>query len=699
VRIRTWFEVLALCAVLAGCGGGGGGGSSNNTQPPAGAPPARFTIGGQVSGLRGSGLVLQIGQGETLSVQAGGAFAFPTSLADGSGYEVRVIAQPTNLTQLCRVSNGIGTLAGANVSNVLVDCLTSTFRVGGALSGLRGSGLRLRLRPVAGQTQFLSPTAADGSYEFPTSLDDGTVYEITIDGQPVAPGQACSIVNSSGTVNGRNVDASITCTTPTFTVGGTVSGLNGQGLVLTNNGVDPLTISSNGPFTFPTRLSDFTPFNVQVATPPSNPKQLCAISNSAGLVTAGDFTFVTIQCTATQQLGSAGDDEALAAGVDGARNLYVAGRTTGSLDGSPNAGGWDGFLFKFDSGGEVRWKRQLRSSGNETIEALSVMATGETYVAGSTTGNLQGTNAGGDDAFVARYDRDGNVQWIRQLGTAAADIVHGIDFRADGSVFIVGETRGALGAAVAGESDLFVARFDVSGTLLWLRQLGSAAADVAFGVSVDATDSAHVAGSTAGNLDGVSNTSGGEVGFIVKYDAMGNRLVTQLVCQVGCLGNKPPSTRYQTRINGIATGVSGESYLAGWMRDDASGSLGLNGAWATRKEANGFESWLQVRSRPASVLENSDIVLGKGDGILYMIGNDPGVLPTAFVTSLIPLNQQQVFSTLIGGATPVEALAVTTDVLSNTYVVGKTSGSVDGNQHLGGTDIFLVRLNEAGQQQ
>ena len=698
MRAWTEFGVLVLSAALYGCGGGGGSSSANNT-------PARYTVGGQIALLRGSGLVLQLGQGETLSVQAGGAFTFPTSLADGSRYEVRVIAQPTGLTQVCGVRNGAGTLAGANVTNVFVDCLTSTFRIGGALSGLRGTGLRLRLQPFEGQrlltTQFLSPTA-DGSFTFPASLEDGTTYEIGIDTQPAGPRQICGVANSAGGVSGRDVDsASVTCTTPTFAIGGTVSGLNGQGLVLTNNGIDPLVIASNGPFAFAAPIFDFEPFNVQVGTQPSNLKQLCSVINNSGSVVGRDFNLVRVECTATQQLGSTGDDEPRAARIDGmSRNLYVGGRTTGSLDGSANGGGWDGFLLKLSLGGELLWQRQLRSPGDETIEALSALATGEVYVAGSTTGNLQGTNAGGEDAFVARYDRDGNLQWIRQLGTNAADVVHGIDMRSDGSVFIAGETRGALaGGTVAGESDLFVARLDVSGTLLWLRQLGSTAADVAFSVAVDATDSAHVAGGTAGNLDGMSNASGGEAGFVVKYDATGNRLDTQLVCQVDCFIGRPQGTRYQTRVNSIALGVSGESYLVGWRRDDVSGSFGFKGAMAIRKEPNGFESWSRTGTIGGGDVEMHEVVFGRGDGGLYFIENATVSLPSASVERLNPLNGDRVFSAPIGGATPVEAHAVTTDVLSNVYVVGKTSESLDGNQPLGGADIVIVRFNDAGQKQ
>ena len=710
MRTRTVLNLLALYALLTACGGGGSGGStgSGNVPPPGGGNQTpRFTIGGQVVGLRGSGLQLQIGQGETLAVQAGGAFVFPTALADGTRYDVRVIAQPTNLSQVCGVNNGAGTLAGANVTGILVACSTSMFRLGGTLAGLRGTGLSLRMQPFAGQqpldTQFAAPTA-DGHFEFPNSLDDGTTYEIRIDVQPLNPRQICNLANGSGTVTGNNIDsASITCTTPTFTLSGTMSGLHGQGLVLTNNGTDPVTVSSNGPFIFPTPLFDFVPWNVQVSTHPSNLKQTCTVINSTGFIAAADVSIVRVECTATQQLGSSGDDEALAAAVDPSSNLLVAGRTTGSLDGAANAGGWDGFLFKFDFGGGMRWKRQLRSPGDDTIEALDVGGTGDIYIAGSTSGSLDGTNAGGSDAFVAKYDRDGNVQWIRQLGTGAADVVHGIDVFSDGSVYIVGETRGPLdGNPVAGEADLFVARLDASGSVLWLRQLGSSASDVAFAVSVDAVGTAHLAGGTGGNLDGVINDSGGEAGFIVKYDAMGTRLVTRLPCKARCSLPGGLETGVRSRFNAIATGVSGESYVAGWLWDPALPQFNDKHSFDANVLSDGFMPWYQTRGSVGGDAEVSDIVLGKGDGLLYMAGNnakDVLNVPSAVALRVPPLNLGGELPNDIGIHVRADAFAITTDVLSNAYVVGRTFGSLQGNTHLGGTDIFIVRYNEAWQQQ
>ena len=84
------------------------------------APPTVFyTVGGSVSGLTGTGLVLQNNGGDNRAVTANGAFTFATSVGAGSPYNVTVFTQPTG--QTCTVQNGSGT-AQANVSNVAVSC-------------------------------------------------------------------------------------------------------------------------------------------------------------------------------------------------------------------------------------------------------------------------------------------------------------------------------------------------------------------------------------------------------------------------------------------------------------------------------------------------------------------------------------------------------------------------------------------------
>lgn len=101
-RYRDWIVIQLATVTLASCGGGGGDGGVGG---PGGPGPSKYSIGGTVTGLSGSGLVLQATGAGTATVSASGAFTFPTSLADGTAYTIGVRAQPTN--QLCSVSNAL----------------------------------------------------------------------------------------------------------------------------------------------------------------------------------------------------------------------------------------------------------------------------------------------------------------------------------------------------------------------------------------------------------------------------------------------------------------------------------------------------------------------------------------------------------------------------------------------------------------
>lgn len=88
-----------------------------------------YPVGGTVSGLAGSGLVLQNNGADDLPVSANGAFTFATLVANGSGYAVTVRTQPTNPAQWCEVSNAAGIVNGAAVTDVQVVCATVAIEV------------------------------------------------------------------------------------------------------------------------------------------------------------------------------------------------------------------------------------------------------------------------------------------------------------------------------------------------------------------------------------------------------------------------------------------------------------------------------------------------------------------------------------------------------------------------------------------
>ncbi len=135
--------MLALAVSMAACDGiQHGGGTAGGDNPSAAGQPGDgqkvLDVGGTVSGLVGSGLVLQNNGADDLAVSANGGFRFDTSVASGGSYAVTVKAQPTSPVQACTVSDGTGTVGTHAVESVIVSCsITGTFSATGGLDTAR----------------------------------------------------------------------------------------------------------------------------------------------------------------------------------------------------------------------------------------------------------------------------------------------------------------------------------------------------------------------------------------------------------------------------------------------------------------------------------------------------------------------------------------------------------------------------------
>ncbi len=227
----------------------------------------------------------------------------------------------------------------------------------------------------------------------------------------------------------------------------------------------------------------------------------------------------------TRQFGTASFEFARGISVD-ASGIYVAGRTGGTLPGQTSAGGVaDAFVRKYDANGNEVWTRQFGTSSSDLAFGISVDASG-VYVAGSTGGTLPSqTSAGSFDAFVRKYDANGTEVWTRQFGSSLVDQAVGISVDASG-VYVAGLTAGTLpGQTSAGSQDAFVRQYDANGTEVWTRQFGTASSDLALGISVDASG-IYVAGVTRGTLLG-QTSAGSRDAFVRKYDANGTEVWTR----------------------------------------------------------------------------------------------------------------------------------------------------------------------------
>lgn len=267
-----------LTLLVASCGNDAG--SGNNL----------FTVGGTVSGLRGTGLILQNNGGDDLAVNADGAFKFSTALASGGMYTVTIKAQPQSPPQTCMVTGGTGSVASASVTSVQVSCSTDTYSLGGTVSGLSGGSVVLQNNGADDVT-----ISNNGGFTFPTKIAAGGQYVVTVKTQPDTPPQTCTVTAGSGAVTASNVsNVQVTCAPRVFKIGGTVTGLRTNPVVLQNNLGDDLTVSANGTFQFVTGLQSGSAYAVTVKTRPAG--QLCSVTSGTGTVASADVTNVAVTC-------------------------------------------------------------------------------------------------------------------------------------------------------------------------------------------------------------------------------------------------------------------------------------------------------------------------------------------------------------------------------------------------------------------
>jgi hypothetical protein len=245
-------------------------------------------VGGTITGLsENTGLVLTDGT-DTLSVSAGStSFTLPTPVAVGSSYTVTVSTQPAGLA--CSVSHGSGTMPASAVSTVQVSCTDQPFSLGGTISGL-GANTGLVL---SDGTDSLTVAANATTFTMPTKLAFGSTYAVTITSSP--SGLTCSVSNGGGTMPAANVtNVAIACSDQSYTVGGTIQGLSGTGLMLANDGATLNVNSGTTQFTMPTRVAYTSAYQVTVQTQPTN--ETCTVSNGSGTVGTANVTTVTVNC-------------------------------------------------------------------------------------------------------------------------------------------------------------------------------------------------------------------------------------------------------------------------------------------------------------------------------------------------------------------------------------------------------------------
>jgi hypothetical protein len=221
---------------------------------------------------------------------------------------------------------------------------------------------------------------------------------------------------------------------------------------------------------------------------------------------------------------------------DTAGNFYVAGWTAGDLA-TTNLGGFDAFLTKLASDGSVVWSVQFGTSEEELVTQIALDAQGNTFVTGSTRGAFAGNAmiGGGADIFLSKVTPQGVVAWTRQWGSSADDGGLDLASESDGSLTLIGYTRGMLPGA-SGSNGAFVSRLDATGQVLWTKQFGASVSDGAVRLALRADGNFFIVGQTFAELV-TGRAAGGADVFVQGRNHAGDVLWTR---QLGSKGTDIP---------------------------------------------------------------------------------------------------------------------------------------------------------------
>ena len=348
--------------------------------------------------------------------------------------------------------------------------------------------------------------------------------------------------------------------------------------------------------------------------------------------------------------------------------VFVAG-----VEGPANMPG-DGFLRKYDTDGNFQWHELISTPESDSALHVSADSTG-VYVAGFTDGDLEGTSLGSSDAFVRKYDHDGNVQWTVQFGTFNLDVAQGLAVDSTG-VYVSGHTSADLGGTNLGLTDAYLRKYDHDGNAQWTVQFGTEGYDHANSVAVDGSGVY-----TGGGLNGTTGTSTGQA-YVNKYDFDGN---LEWMDQFGTVPGSDAVTE-------VATGSSGV-YATGEICCDENDRGDI---FLTHYDTSGNQQFLVVSTAPGSdqpfglAVDASGVYIGGGttsDLVDPVSGGSDAFVRKYDGTGTIQWTYQF-------GSTSSEAVFSVALNDSGIYLVGNTFGAIEGTSG-GSIDAFAMKIAES----
>ena len=424
----------------------------------------------------------------------------------------------------------------------------------------------------------------------------------------------------------------------------------------------------------------------------------------------------------TKTAGGPAIDKVTGVTNDAFGNIFITGYfdSTIAFDSTRlvSAGGTDVFLAKYDADGVLIWAKQVGGQNDDYSTAISTDITGNCYVTGfffiqgttTTFGTTTITQAGDADMFISKFTSAGALLWVRNAGGKSEDAAFGISTDVSGNSYVTGYFSGTAlfgtyKITSTGYSDVFVAKFDAAGNMVWVRSGGGSYQDEAYAVSTDIAGNCYITGYFTGNAL-FASTPLSSAGYfdtdmlILKYNPSG------LLLWAKRAGGTANDIGYGMDITG-----TGQVVVCGVFQGTKSFGenvltrVGGSNGFIARFETNGKMAWVKSTSGP-EYSEYRKVSLD-AVGNCYVAGSISGEV-TFGTTPFVSAGEKdacvakyspkgELMWVLQGGGTEDdESMSITTDASGNTYAAGQFNTSASfGKMKVAGwalQDIFVARI-------
>ncbi|NTW32263.1 MAG: T9SS type A sorting domain-containing protein [Bacteroidetes bacterium] len=412
-------------------------------------------------------------------------------------------------------------------------------------------------------------------------------------------------------------------------------------------------------------------------------------------------------------------------------NVYYAGvYTSASISfGSitlNNAGNNDIFIGKNDIHGNVVWAKSVGGTGDDFVNSITVDSAGSIYLAGAFKspsiifGSSTLTNSGSDtrDIFIAKYDSSGNVLWAKSVGGSSEDVANSIKTDKVGNILITGSFQSAsialesytLTNSGSNTRDIFIAKYDSTGAVIWAKSEAGVSHEEGSGITTDSYDNVFVIGyfnSTSFTIGATNLANNGSSDiFIAKYDSSGTALWAK--CAGGTAMDFGTGIVADRLDNVCITGWFGSSQLI--FGDDTLSNEGNFDVFITKYNSSGNELWTKSAGGSGGDVANTIFVdnydnydlLGSFSSDSIIFGNDTLIKAGGSDIFVVKYDSSgtALWAKSAGGTLDDNGYGIAIDKYNNEYITGlfKSPTIAFGSDILtdaGNGDGFIAKLSIA----